>query len=599
MIDPRAVRTRVRSARVWSATKAMYNRPKLGEILLKHGSVTREALQRALSEQHTQATPQRLGKVLLAHEAVSEVALLRALGEQFGMMVVERFDPEKIDVQLSRDLPYGFSTEHMVMPYERKGPVVLTALADPLNVRALDLVRSLVGAEPVPVLAPHQVIRDLITAVFDRRGDLDALVDDLDRDATKSPADLDDAVEKIEDLLSRAADDDEGPIIQLVNTVFQQSVRERASDIHIEPAEDCVMVRFRVDGVLHEAVRAPKRFQNSIVVRIKIMANLNIAEKRLPQDGRIRFRIAGRDIDVRVATAPSAFGERITMRLLDKQAVLLDLDDLGFAPRNREILEHHIHQPHGIILVTGPTGSGKTTTLYASLSRINTPDKNILTVEDPVEYQIPGISQMQVNPKIGLTFASGLRSYLRHDPDVILVGEIRDVETAEIAIQAALTGHLVFSTIHTNDAAGAFTRLIDMGVEPFRITSALSLSMAQRLVRRLCKVCKVPYEPTPEQLEELSISPEELAAAGGVFHRAVGCPECNNSGYSGRAAIHEMLEVDDESRHLVMQRMDAGAIKAAAVRKGMRTMRDDGAWKVLRGVTSLEEVVRVTHDSAL
>jgi len=548
----------------------VYNRKKIGEILVEHGAVTQDALVTALNEQHTLAEPPRIGELLLQHEAVQELDLLNGLAEQFGLDVVEEFDTEDVDAQLSRDLPYSYASQHMVMPYLRRGPVVFTALGDPLDVEALDLVRSLVGAEPVPVLAPRQAIRDLITAVFDRRGDLDQLVDDLDRDETSAPGDLEDAVEKIEDLLSRAADDDEGPIIQLVNTIFQQSVRERASDIHIEPAEDCVMVRFRVDGVLHEAVRAPKRFQNSIIVRIKIMADLNIAEKRLPQDGRIRFRIAGRDIDVRVATAPSAFGERITMRLLDKQAILLDLEDLGFTQKNLETILHNIYQPHGIILVTGPTGSGKTTTLYASLSRINTPDKNILTVEDPVEYQIGGISQMQVNPKIDLTFANGLRSYLRHDPDVIMVGEIRDVETAEIAIQAALTGHLVFSTLHTNDSG---------------------------LVRRLCTVCKQPYEPSDAQLAELNLTREEVDAGGGVFYEPQGCPECTQSGYSGRAAIHEMLEVNDTVRRLVMQREDASTIKHEAIENGMKTMRDDGALKVLSGITSIEEVVRVTHDT--
>ena len=577
----------------------MYNRPKIGEILVERRAVTRAALQKALSEQHGQTSRRRVGEILLAHEALEEEALMEALAEQFGLEFCAQFEVEEADAQLSKDLPYAFSMKHMVMPYERSGGLVLTALGDPLDLEALDVVRAQVGAEPLPVLAPKGAIRELITAVFDRRGDLDQLVDDLDQTEKEAPGDLEDAVEKIEDLLSRASGDDEGPIIQLVNTIFQQAVRERASDIHIEAMEENVLVRFRVDGVLKEAVRAPKRFQNSIVVRIKIMSNLNIAEKRLPQDGRIRFKIAGRDIDVRVATAPASHGERITMRLLDQQAILLDLTDLGFSQHNYGVMNHHISQPHGIVLVTGPTGSGKTTTLYACLNRINTPEKNILTVEDPVEYQLVGISQMQVNPKINLSFASGLRSYLRHDPDVIMVGEIRDVETAEIAIQASLTGHLVFSTLHTNDAAGAFSRLIDMGVEPFLVSSSLSLSLAQRLVRRLCPVCKQPYEPNAAELAELGIEPGQLYQAGGVLHKGVGCKECNQSGYSGRTAIYEMLEVDDEIRRLVMQRADASTIRREAERRGMRSMRDDGVEKVLSGQTSIAEVLRVTHDATL
>ncbi len=577
----------------------MFNVKRIGEILQDQGRITREQLQAALTEQQGDAVKRRLGAILLARDMVDELSLLRGLGEQFGLEVWEAFDPETADPNLSRELSYGVATGHLVMPFQREGNMVLTALHDPLNLEALDLIRAQVDGEPVPVLAPAAAIRALITGIFDRRGDLDALVGDLGRDATSTPEDLEGAVEKIEDLLSRASSDDEGPIIQLVNTIFQQAVRERASDIHVEAMEENVLVRFRVDGVLKEAVRAPKRFQNSIVVRIKIMANLNIAEKRVPQDGRIRFRIAGRDIDVRVATAPAAHGERITMRLLDQQAVLLDLADLGFAPRNFGLITHAIQQPHGIVLVTGPTGSGKTTTLYACLHRINTPDKNILTVEDPVEYQLAGISQMQVNPKIELTFANGLRSYLRHDPDIIMVGEIRDVETAEIAIQASLTGHLVFSTLHTNDAAGAFTRLIDMGVEPFLVSSSLSLSVAQRLIRRLCSVCRLPYEPGIEEINEIGINMAQVEKAGGYLYKPQGCKECNMSGYMGRTAVYEMLRVDDDIRRLVMQRADASTIKREAERKGMASLRDDGVLKVLQGVSSIQEVLRVTHDSAL
>ena len=383
-----------------------------------------------------------------------------------------------------------------------------------------------------------------------------------------------------------------------MNMVFQQAMRERASDIHIEAAEDRVIFRFRVDGVLKEIASAPKRFHSANVVRVKIMSSLNIAEKRIPQDGRIRFKIAGRDIDVRVATAPAVYGERITMRILDQQAILLDLKDLGFNERHYRVITHAITQPHGIVLVTGPTGSGKSTTLYACLNRINTPDKNILTVEDPVEYQLAGISQMAVNAKIGLTFASGFRSYFRHDPDVIMVGEIRDQETADIDIQAALTGHLVFSTLHTNDAAGAFTRLIDMGVEPFLVSSSLELAMAQRLVRRLCPLCKLPYEPSPEELAEIGVTRQQIDRVGGLLYKPCCCKECNNSGYKGRTAIYEMMVINDAIRRYVMQRADAATIKREAESNGMTTLRADGIDKVLAGISSIPEILRVTQDTS-
>jgi general secretion pathway protein E len=574
----------------------MYSPLPLGEVLIRQSAIKREDLDKALAAQaaSVEEPRPRIGELLIKAGVLNESGLGQGLAAQFGVDYIDTFDVEKVNLELSRRLPYGFATQHLVMPLERMGRhAVVVICADPLDTEGLDLVRLQTGAEPVPLIGPRKAVHDLITAVYARRGDLENLVDNLDA-SEKTVTDLEGEAEKIEDILSRSGSDDEGPIIQFVNTVFQQSVRDRASDIHIEPMEDRVAVRFRVDGLLSEVVKAPKRFQNSIAVRIKIMANLNIAEKRVPQDGRIRFRIAGRDIDVRVATAPASHGERITMRLLDRNAVLKDLPDLGLAPRNHSILLQAIHQPHGIVLVTGPTGSGKTTTLYACLNHINTPDKNILTVEDPVEYQLPGISQMQVNPKIELTFASGLRSYLRHDPDVVMVGEIRDSETASIAIQASLTGHLVFSTLHTNDAAGAFSRLIDMGIEPFLVSSSLTLSLAQRLVRRLCQFCKRPYVPSDLELKQLGFSREALGPVGGHLYQPTGCSECNNKGYSGRTAIYEMLEITNEIRHLVMDRKDAGTIRAKAIEQGMSSMRQDGAQKVLNGFTSIPEVLRVT-----
>ena len=406
---------------------------------------------------------------------------------------------------------------------------------------------------------------------------------------------------------------DEAPIIRWVNSLMFQAVKERASDIHIEPREKELLVRYRIDGVLYEHKRANRNFINSIISRVKIMSGLNIAEKRLPQDGRIRRKIAGKDIDMRVATAPTPHGERITIRLLDRSSVLLGLADIGFAEDHLVTIGELIQRPHGIILVTGPTGSGKSTTLYSCLATINKPDLNILTVEDPVEYQLEGISQVQVNPKIELTFASAIRSFLRHDPDVIMVGEIRDGETAGMAITASLTGHLVFSTIHTNDSASAITRLVDMGIEPFLVASSMVGLLAQRLVRRVCPDCRVLHRPAPEELEKVGLDPDRFfdgtlvipklktsvkpPPPGMVFMaNPSGCPRCSKTGYTGRTGIYELLLMDDEIRQRALQKTDSGEIKKLAVAKGMRTLREDGALKVCAGITTLEEVLLVTAE---
>src|SRR6185295_18752622 len=414
-----------------------------------------------------------------------------------------------------------------------------------------------------------------------------------------------------EELVDMLDANDEAPIIRWVNSLMFQAAKERASDIHIEPGEKDVVVRYRVDGVLREAKRAPKKFQASITARVKIMAGLNIAEKRLPQDGRIRRKMAGKDVDMRVATAPTAGGERVTIRLLDRSSVLLGLADIGFADDHLALIRGIIKRPHGILLVTGPTGSGKTTTLYACLSEINAPDINILTVEDPVEYQLEGISQTQVNSKIDLTFASGLRSFLRHDPDVIMVGEIRDRETAEVAITASLTGHLVFSTVHTNDAAGGITRLIDMGIEPFLVASSLVGLLAQRLVRRPCYECARVVRPSEEILRELGLEPRTFYAGGyhfpavkgqhpppaGMVYEPLGCDACGQLGYRGRTGIYELLMVSDQVRRLCLDKSDAGSIRNAAIEQGMVSLRFDGARKVVLGMTTPEEVMLMTAES--
>jgi len=574
----------------------MYNRLRIGEILERMGKVTPEQIQAGLRLQRDKGL--RLGEALITLEIIKDVDLAEALSHQLDYPFQKEIPLDSIDLSLLEGLALGFCRDNGILPFRRDDDLVYVAVDDPLRLDVLDEIRLIVHAQTEPVIVPKSTLATVINAAFDRKSR--QLGSDLDQLEEAETPYAEEASLDINDLLE-AGDDDEAPVIRFVNSLFVQSVRERASDIHIEPGEREITVRFRIDGVLKEIASPPKRFASSIVTRVKIMAGLNIAEKRLPQDGRIRIKMAGKDIDIRVATAPMVHGERITMRLLDKSSVLLDIRDIGFSENDLTTLVKLIYRPHGIILVTGPTGSGKTTTLYSALSEINSPDKNILTIEDPVEYQLQGISQMQVNPKINLTFATGLRSYLRHDPDVIMVGEIRDVETAEMAIQASLTGHLVFSTLHTNDAAGAFTRLTDMGIEPFLVSSTVIASVAQRLVRRICPHCREPYRPLDADLHEVGLTPEDLdtRANGQAYRpRTGGCEECNNLGYRGRTGIYELLGMEDNIRQLVMQRSDGGTIKKMATANGMMSLRDDGALKVLKGITSIEEVMRVTQEDA-
>ena len=573
----------------------MYNRQPLGELLVEMGKVEPGQLDHALSVQDEKGL--RIGEMLVELEFAAEEDVARALARQLDYPCEMKIDVEDVDLTLLEPLNLGWARENGVLPYEKRGEYILVATDDPLQIEVLDEVRMLLDEELMPVLMPTTSLQEVINQAFDRKSrQLGGGLDDLEEEENPH---AEDAALSINDLLDAGADE-EAPVIKFVNSLFVQAVRDRASDIHIEPGDTELKVRFRIDGVLKEVAQPPKRFQSSIITRVKIMAGLNIAEKRLPQDGRIRIKMAGKDIDIRVATAPAVHGERITMRLLDKSAVLLNLREIGMANDHLDIMLDLIFNPHGLILVTGPTGSGKTTTLYSSLSEINSPNKNILTIEDPVEYQLEGISQMQVNPKIELDFARGLRSYLRHDPDVIMVGEIRDVETAEMAIQASLTGHLVFSTLHTNDAAGAFTRLTDMGVEPFLVSSTVICTMAQRLVRRLCPDCRQSYKPRPEELAEVGMTYEDIEekAGGSIFRPGENpdCETCLGLGYKGRMGIYEILGVGDSIRKLVMNRADTSDIKKAAARQGMRNLREDGALKVLDGHTSIEEVLRVTQE---
>lgn len=574
----------------------MFQRQRLGEILIAQGALSQPELDKALGLHANRGL--RIGEYLVQENIIEPTELSRALATQADAEYADTIEIDKLDLNLLDNIPITFARARTMLPL-RRGPYgIELAVADPFDIIGIDQVAAAIGSRVEPVVVPKQILVDALNVAYDRHDRLKGRYGSmLEADAKKEEV-SEPGFEDVVDLLG-AGDDDEAPVIQFVNTTFVRAVRDRASDIHIEPHETRVVVRFRVDGVLQEVAEVPRRFHSSIAARIKIMAGLNIAEKRLPQDGRIRIKLAGKDIDIRVATVPLSHGERITMRLLDKSAVLLDIDKIGMDPKTLAEVKDMIVRPYGIILISGPTGSGKTTTLYSALSKINTVDRNIMTIEDPVEYQLEGISQVAVNTKAELTFASGLRSFLRHDPDVIMVGEIRDGETAEIAIQASLTGHLVFSTVHTNDAAGAFTRLIDMGVEPFLVASSLLAIMAQRLVRRLCPDCKEAYVPTDVEIAKVELTRAQVDAAGGKFWRPVGCDKCRNLGYRGRSGIYEFLIVTDEVRKLVMERRDSGTIKKQALLDGMRTLRVDGGDKILAGSTSVEEVLRVTQSEVI
>lgn len=520
--------------------------------------------------------------------------LLRATAEELKLDFLEDLgepDPPQELIRGDFDRIMGsWGKTHGVVPVRLENDFLLVATANPHNVTALRQI-GLCYKHPLRVVitAPEEVSR-VINAMRTK------LMSGKSSSLNRENEEVEDDIANQLKIDVTDAEDEDAPIIRYVNAIIFKASAERTSDVHIEPFETSMKVRFRIDGVLHDISEEDKVFQNAITSRIKILAGLNIAEKRLPQDGRIGLRIAGRDVDIRVSTIPTQFGERIVMRLLDKSAMVLDLEQLGIVGEKLKTIESLIEKPNGIILVTGPTGSGKTTTLYSCLAKINTPDINILTVEDPIEYQLQGIGQMQVNPKIGFTFASGLRAILRQDPDVVMLGEIRDTETAEIAIQASLTGHLVLSTLHTNDAAGAVSRLIDMGVEPFLVSSSLLAVMAQRLVRRLCEHCKEPYQMNRETLAELKVGVDGLLDKTIYRPGTRECESCQNTRYMGRLGIHELLIVDENIRSLILKREDSKTIRDSALEHGFISLRLDGLSKILQGVTSVQEVLLATHE---
>ncbi len=565
----------------------------IGQILLTRGLITQEQLDEALIIQTS--TTERLDRILVEKGYVKQKDVLRAYAEQIGVPFVE-LDRSQVDEQAVKSIPQSMIQRHNAIPIRRNGDRLVVAMADPTNVFALDDIRLMTGYEVEPVLASAEDIAALqraeaSVAVADNES-LQTALQALGvggggsiETEVMSGAGADEDVDRATQLA------EEAPIIRVVNVIIQTAIKERASDIHVEPDRRGVRVRYRIDGVLHERMNIPKYVHAPLISRIKIMADMNIAERRVPLDGRIHVRHEGKDYDLRVSTLPTVFGEKAVMRILDQSSVLIGLSKLGMFPEVQADVETIIIQPNGMFLSTGPTGSGKTTTQYAVLNKINSVEKNIITIEDPVEYQLPGISQVHVNRKAGLTFANAMRHFLRQDPDIIMVGEIRDLETAEIAVQASLTGHLVLSTLHTNDAPSAVTRLVDMGVEPFLISASVAAVLAQRLCRKICPNCKEQYRPPMEALTRVGFRVAE--AEDVVFYRGRGCEQCMHTGYYGRTGLFEFMLMNEEIQDLVVKRASLSETVEAAIANGMKTLKQDGFEKVIEGITTIEEVMRV------
>ena len=558
---------------------------RLGDILLQAGMITPDQLAVAI-EAHKR-TNERLGKTLIRMGFITEENLIKTLAHQLKLNYVN-LKEEKIDPSLAKLIPDKVARRHLVVPLAKMGQVLMVAMADPLNIFALDDLAFKTGFEIEPVIASEQDILRTLDTMYET-----SLMDKME----SAPEQLQ-VFAGAEDFTETEGEEeavDEGPISQLVSLIITEAIKDRSSDIHIEPDEKALRIRYRIDGILRETSSLGPKFIAPVISRIKIMSKMDIAEKRFPQDGRFKFIMGDKVIDSRVSTFPTIYGENVVMRLLDQSSIIMRLEDLGFVPRDMEKIRYLIQKPYGFILVTGPTGSGKTTTLYAVLNTINSPEKHIVTLEDPVEYRLAMIRQCQINIKAGLTFAVGLRSILRQDPDAIMVGEIRDFETAEIAIHSALTGHLVLSTLHTNDAAGSLVRLTDMGIDPFLTSSSVEGVIAQRLVRLICNNCKEPYTPTKAELQELKVSSDQEV----VLYRGKGCPSCKGSGYLGRLGIYEILIVDRELKEMILRKATQTEIEEyARLKQGMKFLREDGVGKVLAGITTVEELNRVTPKEA-
>jgi type IV pilus assembly protein PilB len=560
---------------------------RLGELLLAQGLITREQLAQALHEQRT--THQRLGLILVRQGAVPELELTKALARQYRMPAVDlsRFE---VDVKILRTIPADLASKRMVLPLKREGRTLTVAVADPADQGLLEDLRFITRSDIFPVLAGEQTLRALIDKHYESG-------DEQLQTILKEMEGIGEDVEIVKEDLDEEnfqAEVDDAPVVKLINGILTDAVKRGASDIHIEPFEHEIRIRYRVDGALVEVMKPPLRMKAALNSRVKILAQLNIAERRIPQDGRLKLKMGSRVIDFRVSTLPVLFGEKIVLRILDKGNLALDLTKFGFEPKAEHDLMRAILNPYGMVLVTGPTGSGKTTTLYSALHRINTVETNIMTAEDPVEYNLPGINQVQVRAEIGLTFASALRAFLRQDPNVIMIGEIRDLETGGIAIKAALTGHLVLSTLHTNDAPSTIIRLIDMGIEAFNVASAVNLVVAQRLVRRICTGCKAPVNYSDAELGALS---HDLGTLRGItFYKGRGCDQCGGTGYRGRAGLYEVMAMSAALRRMVLTGASTAELREQAVSEGMLTLRMDGRKKLERGITTLEEVVKETSE---
>lgn len=551
---------------------------RLGEILIKKGLINQEQLEKALSKQTESGEP--LGRVLVRMGFISEQTLLSVLAEQLGLECVDLTE-YKIDLGAVAMIPEAVAKRNAVLAIGFDDSKLIVATADPTDVFIFDDLRMMTGFEIKPVVATREDILGAIQRYARTEGVVEEAIGEMEVETSRAKEEVDRLTEMGE----------EAPIVKLANLLIHQAVEDRASDIHIEPQEKDIRVRYRIDGVLHEVMRPPKRIQPGLLSRLKIMSDMNIAERRVPQDGRIGLVVGDKAVDFRVATLPTAYGEQMVLRILEKESILLKLEDLGFLPETLENYKSSFTKPYGTILVTGPTGSGKSTTLYATLNVLNSLEKNITTIEDPVEYRLAGINQIQVNLKAGLSFATGLRSVLRGDPDILLIGEIRDRETAMIAVESALTGHLVLSTLHTNDAPSAVTRLIEMGIEPFLVASALDCVLAQRLARRLCPNCKEAYEISASDLLRYGFAVEKGKKF--TFYRPKGCGKCKDTGYKGRMAVFEVMQVSPEIEKLTVERKSSDEIARQAIKEGMKTLRQDGFEKVVMGSTSLEEILRV------
>ena len=562
----------------------------IGQVFLERGLIDEEELRTALNLQ--QESREKLGKLLVDLGYVSEKDCLAVVSEHLGIRAVSSSDFPPVPV-LENVLTFRFMKQCKFVPVSLRNEVITLAMTDPMDTATLDSVRQATGYEVHAVLGAESEIMDVLERLYGSAAStLGRIIEGIDEGSFENLSDEIEDIEQLKDLASEA------PVIRLVNLLISKAIESRASDIHIEPFEKDLKIRYRIDGILHDVESPPKKLKAALISRVKIMSKLNIAERRLPQDGRIKLKVLGKDIDLRVSTLPTLYGESVVMRILDKSNTsLYDIRKLGFPEDSLREFESMIHRPHGIFLVTGPTGSGKTTTLYSALSSINLPDKKIITIEDPIEYQIDGVNQIHVNAQIGLTFASGLRHIVRQDPDVIMVGEIRDLETAEIAIRAALTGHLVFSTLHTNDAPSAITRLIDMGVEDYLIASSLLGVLAQRLVRVNCPYCKVEVHPVPEMLDEIGFRRGDPRSGPGQFYEGHGCGFCSNTGFTGRVGIYELMPVNDDIRKLIVAKADSNQIRKKALENGMRSLQDDGWLKVRQGTSSIAEVLRVTQET--